>query len=201
MIAKPGSLTQNILEHARGLPRGFPLLAEGFLHLGKRAAINRALSRLARREELYRIGHGIYVLPVISRWGKSAPFPYPTVIALAEQRGDRIVDNPAQAAYNLDVSTQVPMREIYLTSGPSRRLHFGKLEVELRHAPKWQLALGETPAGMAIRTIHYFGPRMTEYAAKKLRGVLDDKVREELAGISVRMPSWVAGVVKEIAHV
>ena len=131
----------------------------------------------------------------------AAPFPYPTVIALAEQRGDRIVDNPAQAAYNLDVSTQVPMREIYLTSGPSRRLHFGKLEVELRHAPKWQLALGETPAGMAIRTIHYFGPRMTEYAAKKLRGVLDDKAREELAGISVRMPAWVSGVVKEIVHV
>ena len=201
MIAKPGSLIQNILEHARGLPRGFPLLAEGFLHLGKRSAVNQALSRLARREELYRIGHGIYVLPIVCSLGKSAPFPYPTVIALAEQRGDQIVDNPAQAAYNLDVSTQVPMREIYLTSGPSRRLHFGKLEVELRHAPKWQLALGETPAGMAIRTIHYFGPRMTEYAAKKLRGVLDDKVREELAGISVRMPAWVSGVVKEIVHV
>ena len=201
MIAKSRSLTQKILERSRGLPRGFPLLAEGFLHLGKRSSVNRALSRLAGREELYRIGHGIYVLPIVCSLGKSAPFPYPTVIALAEQRGDRIVDNPAQAAYNLDVSTQVPMREIYLTSGPSRRLHFGKLEVELRHAPKWQLALGETPAGMAIRTIHYFGPRMTEYAAKKLRGVLDDKVREELAGISVRMPAWVSGVVKEIVHV
>ena len=201
MIAKSGSLTKNILEHARGLPRGFPLLAEGFLHLGKRAAVNRALSRLAKREELYRIGHGIFVLPVVSRWGKSAPFPYPTVIALAEPRGDRIVDNPAQAAYNLDVSTQVPMREIYLTSGPSRRLHFGKLEVELRHAPEWQLAFGETPAGMAIRTIHYFGPHLTEYAAEKVRGVLDEKVREELAGKSVRMPAWVSGVVKEIVHV
>ena len=75
------------------------------------------------------------------------------------------------------------------------------LVVELRHAPKWQLALGETPAGMAIRTIYYFGLRMTEYAVKKLRGVLDENVKKELAGFSARMPAWVSGVVKEIAHV
>lgn len=201
MIAKSGSLTRKILEHARGLPEGTPLQAGRLLHLGNRSTVSRALSRLAKRGDLMRLGHGIYVLPVISRWGKSAPFSYPTVIALAEQRGDQIVDNPAQAAYNLDVSTQVPMREIYLTSGPSRLLHFGKREVELRHAPKWQLAFGETPAGMAIRTIYYFGPRMTEYAAKKLRGVLNEKVRKELAGFSARTPAWVTEVVKEIAHV
>ena len=200
MIAKPRSLTQKILDHARGLPEGTPLQAGRLLHLGNRSAASRALSRLAKRGDLMRLGHGIYVLPVVSRWGIAAPFSYPTVIALAEQRGDQIVDNPAQAAYNLDVSTQVPMREIYLTSGPSRILHFGKRAVELRHAPEWQLALGETPAGMAIRTIQYFGPRMTEYAAKKLRGALDEKVKEELADFSVPMPAWVAGVVKEIAH-
>lgn len=57
---------------------------------------------------------------------------------LAELRaaGEIIARHPAAVANRLRLSLQVPVRLIYLTSGPSRRLHFGKQIVELRHDPK-----------------------------------------------------------------
>ena len=47
--------------------------------------------------------------------------------------------NGAAAANALGLTTQVPMRAVYLTSGPSRRLKLGAQMIEIRHAPIWQL--------------------------------------------------------------
>lgn len=202
MTANPAPVAQKIMEYACGFPEGFPLQAGGLLQFGKRGAINRALARLASRRELIRIGRGIYVCPVEGLAGrKLAPFAHPTVMALAKQRGENVVQSCLSAANQLGVTTQNPMRTIYLTSGPSRRLHFGKLEVELRHAPNWQLALGETEAGMAIRAINFFGEPWAWEAVTKLRRVLGKKDLEELAAFSAPMPGWVARTIKEITHV
>ena len=62
-------LKESILRHGRNLPEGVPLAAKGLLYLGSRAAIDQALSRLARRGELLRVGRGLYVLPIESRFG------------------------------------------------------------------------------------------------------------------------------------
>jgi hypothetical protein len=61
--------------------------------------------------------------------------------------GETIVSNGAAAANALGLTTQVPVRSVYLTSGRSRKMHLGKQVVELRHAPRWQLALANRPAG------------------------------------------------------
>ena len=42
-------LSEQILAHAEGLPEGAPVSAKGLLHLGNRAAVDQALSRLAER--------------------------------------------------------------------------------------------------------------------------------------------------------
>ena len=115
-------LTESILRDARNLPEGVLLTAKGLLHLGSRAAIDQALSRLARRGELLRVGRGLYVLPIESRFGDRAPSPHKTVEALAAQRGERIASGGAVAANALGLTTQVPLTPEYLTSGPSRTL-------------------------------------------------------------------------------
>lgn len=200
MTIKTKPLTLKILEHAHELPEGAPLQTAGLLHLGNRPAVGRALSRLEKWGELFRIGHGIYVLPLVCRWGKSAPLAYPTVKALAEQRGERIVVNCLSAANLLGLTTQNPMTEIYLTSGPTRNLYFGKRVVELRHAPDWQLVFGETKAGKALRALEWFGADWREHAVMRLRRSLDKRDRDKLAGLTMPMPAWVARAVREIAH-
>jgi len=44
-------LADQILTHAEGLPEGAPLAAKCLLHLGSRAGVDQALSRLAERGE------------------------------------------------------------------------------------------------------------------------------------------------------
>src|SRR5271165_5950634 len=54
-------LATRIMEHGNGLPEGTPVVAKELLHLGSRAAVDQALSRLVRRGTLMRAGRGIYV--------------------------------------------------------------------------------------------------------------------------------------------
>ena len=127
-------LTEQILSHMAGLPERASVSAKGLLHLGNRAAVDQALSRLAEREQLIRAGRGVYLRPVASRFGTRAPSVQQAVEALASQRGETIVSNGAAAANALGLTTQVPVRSVYLTSGRSRKMNLGKQVVELRHA-------------------------------------------------------------------
>src|SRR5690606_41359156 len=54
---------------------------------------------------------------------------------------------PISEANALGLTTQVPTREIFLTSGPTRKLRLGNRIVELKHGSRWQLALGKRAAG------------------------------------------------------
>ncbi len=48
------------MRYAEEQPEGVPVLAKGLLHLGNRAAVDQALSRLVRRGALLRAGRGVY---------------------------------------------------------------------------------------------------------------------------------------------
>ncbi|HAB14988.1 MAG TPA: hypothetical protein DCE44_00920, partial [Verrucomicrobiales bacterium] len=103
-------LTEQILAHAEGLPEGTPVAAKSLLHLGNRAAVDQALSRLTERGQLIRAGRGVYLRPITSRFGTRAPSVQQAVEALANQRGEVIVPSGAAAANTLGLTTQVPVR-------------------------------------------------------------------------------------------
>lgn len=90
-------LTEQILSHAEGLREGAPISAKGLLHLGNRAAVDQALSRLAVRGRLIRAGRGVYLRPIASRFGTRSPSVEQAVEALASQRGEVIVPSGAAA--------------------------------------------------------------------------------------------------------
>lgn len=186
------TLAQRVLEHAVGLPEGTPLVAKELLHLGSRAAVDQVLARLVRRGTLLRAGRGIYVLPVESRFGSRAPSIAKMVEGLATQRGETIVSHGAAAANALGLTTQVPMRAVFLTSGPSRRLKLGAQTVELRHAPVWQLIFPGRAAGDVVRALAWLGPEKAREALRTLRTKLPPTEIKEVAAARARLPTWMA---------
>lgn len=186
------TLAKQVLEHAAGLPEGTPLVAKELLHLGSRAAVDQALSRLVRRGALLRAGRGIYVRPVESRFGSRAPSAFKIIEGLATQRGETIVPHGASAANVLGLTTQVPIREVYLTSGTSRRLKLGAQTVELRHAPTWQLIFPGRAAGNVVRALAWLGPENARKALRTLRAKLPAAEMKELASARARLPTWMA---------
>ncbi len=191
------TLPSLILSHAASLPEGGVLSPKEFLHLGSRAAIDQALSRLAREGKLLRVARGTYVAPVSSRFGARAPAPERVVQALAAQSGEVVTTHGANAANALGLTQQVPIREVYLTSGRTRTLQLGRSEVKMQHAPHWMLSLGAGRAGAAVRALAWMGPSNVRESLATLRRTLAPSEWETLAASRATLPSWMARAIGE----
>lgn len=185
------SVMEDVLKFASQIPEGRPLVAKELLHLGNRAAVDQSLSRLVRSGALLRAGRGVYVKPVEGRFGTRAPMSMKVVEELAAKRGETIAPHGAVAANALGLTTQVPTREVYLTSGPTRRLKLGSQVIELRHAPRWQLTLPQG-AGNVVRALAWMGRGKTTEAIQKLRSTLPPNELAAIASIRAQLPTWMA---------
>jgi len=193
-------LTTAVINHVGKAPEGVPVSAKELLHLGTRTAVDQTLSRLARRGGLMRIGRGLYVRPIEGRFGIRPPEPAAVVQAIVEQRGESVVPHGAAAANELGLTTQVPVREVYLTSGPTRKLKLGNQVVELRHAPAWQLALPGRKAGALIRALAWLGPEQASQAIEAVRGRLPESERSAVVELRRMLPTWLAQQVSRLAR-
>jgi hypothetical protein len=191
------TIPETILSHAHSLPEGSVLSPKEFLHLGSRAAIDQALSRLAKDGKLQRVCRGTYVAPVASRFGVRSPAPEKVVQSMASQRGDTVVPHGAAAANALGLTQQVPIREVFLTSGRSHKLKLGRTEVLVKHVPRWMLSLGASQAGAAVRALAWMGrPHVSESLAA-LRQKLPLAEWGTLASSRATLPSWMAQAIGE----
>lgn len=193
------TLSETILQQARSLPEGGILLPREFLHLGSRSAVDQAFSRLARAGRLLRVARGIYAVPISSRFGSRTPSPEKVIRALAEQSGEIVVPHGASAANTLGLTQQVPIREVYLTSGRTRKLKLGRSEVLVKHAPHWMLALGTRPAGSAVRALAWIGPTHAGKSLALLRRILPLSEWQMLTSTRATLPGWMAQAIGEEA--
>ena len=192
-------LTETILEKVKPLPEGTPVSAKMLMHLGTRAAIDQSLSRLVRRGQLLRAGRGLYVSPVRSRFGSHAPSVQRLVEELSVQRGETIVPSGATSANALGLTTQVPTRTVYLTSGRSRKLMLGKQVVHLQHVPSWQLALAKEPAGEIVRALAWAGPERAQEVLKEIGGKVPPSELQKINQHISLFPGWMANALSQSA--
>jgi Family of unknown function (DUF6088) len=186
------TVAERILEYAHALPEGTLIGAKEALHLGSRAAVDQALKRLYERNELMRLAQGLYVLPVKTRFGTRAPSAEKVVEAFASTRAETIVPHGAAAANTLGLTTQVPTKLIYLTSGPNRQFRLGAQTVEMRHAPQWMLLPTNPAAGQAIRALDWLGERGASEALQTLKRKLSESTLQELVALRGALPSWMS---------
>lgn len=186
------SLSEEILRRAQCLPEGSLLSAGDLLHLGSRRAVNQALARLAKDENLLRVARGLYVAPIVSRFGRRFPAAKMVIRSFAEATREVIVVHGARSANALGLTRQMPVRQIFLTSGRSRILHLGKTEIVIKHAPKWQMVLGDSFAGEAIRALVWMGPLHSHESAAKLKKLLPASEWQVLQSTRFLLPAWIA---------
>jgi hypothetical protein len=189
------------MKRARAGGRGGVFTPRDFLDLAARAAVDQALSRLAKGGKLRRLARGLYDFPKVHpKLGPLSPAPDDVAEALARETGSQVQIAGARAANALGLSTQVPAKSIYLTDGPSRRIVLGKRVVDLRHAsPKHLIAPG-SPAGTVVQALRHLGPvRATDVvhvAARRLSA--SDK--KTLATSAVQAPAWMRPTLVSIAN-
>ncbi len=168
-----------------------------FLHLGSEIQAHRALRDLVKAGELFLIDQGLYTTVVRGRFGAHAPSTKDLLMALETRNGIVIVPSCAAEANTLGLTPQVPVREIFLTSGIGCRLQLGRRSIDLMHARDWLLGKGNH--GSVVRALYWSGEDRACESAKALCAKLtagDWAVLEKDIQALRDAPTW---IVKAIA--
>jgi hypothetical protein len=106
---------------------GHVFLPSDFKELGTSTAIRKALSRLVEAGKVERMGQGIYAIPKYDKvFGKVMPSIEEIAEALAKKEHVIIKPSGQYALNKVGLSTQVPMKLVFLTTGNSKRIQIGK---------------------------------------------------------------------------
>ncbi len=109
------------------LKPGDVFLPSDFKDLGTSTAIRKALSRLVETGRVERMGQGIYVIPKYDKvFGKVLPSIEQIANILAKKDHVKIKPSGQYALNKVGLSTQVPMRLVFLTTGHSKKIQIGK---------------------------------------------------------------------------
>lgn len=197
-----GTVPQAVLAAVRARGPGYVFTPDDLFDLGTRAAIDQALSRLARAGKIRRLARGVYDYPKVSpRLGPLTASPETIAEALARKGGTRLQISGARAANALGLSTQVPGRSVYLTDGAARTRRIAGQLIELRRAvPRTLDGAGTTP-GAVIQALRYLGPdEVTEQVITHLIRVLSVDDRQILGQLRRSAPGWMQPALNRIAE-
>jgi hypothetical protein len=117
----------------------------------------------------------------------------PTVLLVCNTRAS--VDRSLSRLIEAGVIERVA-RGVFVTSGPSKRIHVGKMEIRLQHVCQRKLALAGRPAGLALSAMWYLGKtEVTPALVDKIRLKLGASEFEVLKSATSSMPAWMSDAI------
>lgn len=197
------SLESNIQQKIWRMRKGSIFFSEDFLSMGTQAAVNKALSELAKKEVVIRLAPGIYCKPQIDEiFGLGVMYPGIDQIAQAIAARDKseIVPTGVYAQNRLGLSTQIPMNAVYLTNGSARRIKIynGKGILFKRVSPKHfqfknKLALMIT---LALKDIGE--GNISDEQKDTLKKIVNKESKQSLTQDYVLMPDWIRTLIESL---
>ena len=188
-----------IIEALKQLPKGSVLFVDDFLDYGNPESVKKALLRLKEKNILVRLAHGIYLFPKIDK-ELGVLFPSTEDIAKAIARRDkaRIVLTGVQALNKLGLSSQVPMKVVYLTDGATRTVKVGKRTISFKKtSPKNLLTQGEI-SSLVIQALKTIGQKnIDNETIKKILDILKNEQQENIKNDAKLSPAWIHKILKQ----
>ena len=187
------STDTKVLGRIYGTKRGWVFTKKDLTDLGSSSAVLHTLSRLAQKGTIHRIARGLYYYPQYHpKLGIIPPSPYEVAKALQSHDASRLMPTRAYAANLLGLSTQVPMKVVFLTDGRARKVKFGNQEVILKKATSRLMATADTKSGIVIQALAYLGKdNVADLVLNKIRSVLNQKEILDLRKHARYAPSWI----------
>ncbi|RIZ42257.1 DUF6088 family protein [Pseudomonas putida] len=185
------SVAESISSRIKHMPKGRPFAGAVFAHVGSRASVGQALSRMVLCGLLERVARGVYMRPKHSEYTgkKIRANPISVMEAITKARGEIIQIHGVEAVRRLGLSTQMQALPTYYTSGRTREIKIGNAVVRLRHASNQRLQHAGTRVGVALTALSYLGKK--ELTSDALNKVINSLNAEELNKLMVcKMPRW-----------
>ncbi|MBU4372751.1 MAG: hypothetical protein KKH02_13990 [Proteobacteria bacterium] len=196
------SIDSKVLSRIYGRGKGCVVTPGDFLDLGSRQAVDLALHRLVKKATLRRLARGLYDYP------RTDPdlgplFPTTDAIVKALKGRDKILLQPSggYASNLLGLSDQVPMKILFLTDGPARRVQIGKQIIMLKHTTPRAMATAGRVSGLVIQALRHIGQRYVDDAiVTRLQKRLSEDDRKQLLRDIRYAPAWIAAILRRVAR-
>ena len=134
--------------------------AEDFYKYGSSSNIRLTLFRLENEGKLERIAHGIYLKP------KRDPLLgiiYPTIDEIAKQIAKRdkarIAPTGVLALYLLGLTTQIPLKAVYLTDGSQREIKIGNRTIQFKKTVPKSFAIKDELIHLIVQAFKEIGQK------------------------------------------
>lgn len=196
-------LKTKILSRVRGKGRGKVHVSKDFLDLGSRAAVDQALSRLVKAGQIRRLGRGLFDFPRINPrlGGELSPAPELVAEAVARKRGGRITPSGAYAANALGLSTQVPVKVVYVTDSSGGNVKVGKQTIAFKQVSSKRVAAKHKVSSTVFQALQHLGrDGVDDGVIKQLRANLSVRDKKILLKESRYAVGWISDFVKQIVQ-
>lgn len=197
------AVADKIIKRVRGKGRGWAFTPKDFLDLGTRASVDMALTRLVQAGHIRRIGRGLYDYPKLhDRLGALTPDADDIVKAVATQSGDKVIASGAQAANRLGMSTQVPAKSSYATSGPTRVKKVAGRTIALKRSRAPILDDASLDANAVLQVLAHIGKaNVDDDLIHRLAARLNDRDLKALRKAQPLMTGWMSDAVLKMGMV
>lgn len=194
------AMADRIMKRIRGKGRGWVFTPKHFIDFGSRGSVDVAISRLVQSGLIRRLGRGLYDYPrQHDTLGVLSPETVTIADAIATQSGDKLAPSGAAAANSLGLSTQVPARASYATSGRTRVAKAAGRSVTLRHSRAPVLDHASDTANAVLQALAQLGKAQVDAdVIRRLATRIDDRALKQLLQARPSMPGWMGDVILKI---
>lgn len=183
--------------------KGQLIFLSDFRDIGSQAAIKKALSRLSKIGKIKRIAHGIYSIPKIDPlFGEINPSMEEIAHAVAKKEHVKIKPTGAYALHKLGLTTQVPMRIVYMTNGEPRQIKIGKGSIKFKATTPKKFALQGEISGLIVQALEELGvENINDDIRERIKELLlkedKKKIMNDIKVAPVRISNYLYLILKE----
>ncbi len=194
MLSVEKQINKAISNHKRG-KLFFP---SDFSKFGSSTAIRQALKRLEDKGLLVRVAQGIYLYPKTHKFlGVLRPSIDEIAIAISKRDKARIIPTGVQALNKLGLSTQVPMKVVYLTDGTPRIITINNGSIKFKIASPRTLAVKSEANALIIQALREIGKEnIDSNIIKRIHEVLETVDLNLIKHDAKLAPVWIGEIMK-----
>ncbi|GHT23869.1 hypothetical protein AGMMS4957_16010 [Bacteroidia bacterium] len=183
--------------------RGKIFFAKDFMLFGTNIAVRHALSRLCQDEFIVRLSMGIYLYP---KNDEQIGILYPSIEdiaeAIAKREKARLIPTGAYALNALGLSTQVPMRVVFLTDGTPRVIKIGgKASIRFKKVVPKYLSFKGKLTTLVIFALKEIGKgNATDSDFQKIKEALSHETYATILHDAKLAPDWISEIMLKLSQ-
>ena len=198
------STAQKIMNRIKRKGRGWVFTPQDFVDLASRSNVDVIIHRLVQDDDIRRVSRGLYDYPELDAdIGVMAPSIKGVAQAVARKTGDRIAHSGATAANLLGLTTQVPGKVVYTTTGKPKTIPVKNKQIRLVSSPLPDALLDwDSPVSMTLQALNNLGKKhVTRDHIQKCAQHLTDSDKSQIRkNLRYIKSAWLADIARQVSE-